>query len=398
MRTAITLKRLSVLCAGAMLFACADLSDRFAVPEERVARSADDAYQLGRNHHLAHHYEDAVKSYRAALAVDPQHVKARNGLATIYAERRAFAQAIPIWRSLTEKLTLSSGPGSAYLFGNLGYAYFLNGEYENAVVALEKACLLDPANHNAWYHLGESLQKLGHEQRAQDMFRQAEALQSHDLKADFAAAGGTSVPAIAAALNAPERRTDEWAANEIVTRPDGLLELRRVEPAQPAARAASVAAAAIDPHPAPPAPARTEPIAAVLAEPASAPAVLPKAIELTAAAVQSALLEIRNGNGVTGMAKSLSRQMGDPNLKVVRLTNEKGFSVHQTRVEYQAGFRPAAERLAQRFENATLVEVNNCKKTDMRLVIGRDIARPRFALRPLVDGGPVLADSGAESK
>jgi Flp pilus assembly protein TadD len=395
MRTAIMLKHLSVLCAGAMLFACADLSDRFALPGQGVAQNADDAYLLGRSHHLAHHYEEAIRSYRAALAADPQHINARNGLATIYAERRAFTQAIPIWRSLTAKVTLSSGPGSAYLFSNLGYAYFLNGDYENAVVALEKACLLDPMNHNAWYHLGESLQKLGHEQRAQDMFRQAEALQGHDLRADYAAAGGTSVPAIAAAVKAPERRRDEWAANEIVTRPDGLLELRRVLPAQPVIKATAIAAAVTDTPVSPLAPSNKDRAAIVVTAPVPVPIAPPKAPEPSFPTPQSALLEIRNGNGVAGMAKSLSRQMGDPNLKVMRLTNEKGFNVRQTRVEYQTGFRPAAERLAQRFSNAAVVEVANCRKTDMRLVIGRDIARPKFALRPLNEAanGPVLADA-----
>jgi TPR repeat/LytR cell envelope-related transcriptional attenuator/Tetratricopeptide repeat len=394
MRTAVTLKRLSILCAGAMLFACADLSDRFAVPEQRVARSADDAYLLGRSYHLAHRYEDALKSYRAALAVDPRHVNARNGLATIYAERRAFAQAIPIWRGLTEKITFSSGPGSAYLFGNLGYAYFLDGEYENAVVALEKACLLDPMNHNAWYHLGESLQKLGQEQRAQDMFRQAEALRGHDLRSDYAAAGGTTVPAIEAAVKAPERPVEEWAATAIVKRPDGLLELRRVQRPHVSSGSA-VAAVPIEARPAPQAPARQVPDAVVVAQPVPAPATPPRAPAPAALTPQSALLEIRNGNGVTGMAKSLSHQISDPGLKVVRLTNEKSFNVRQTRVEYQTGFRPAAERLAQRIGNATVVEVDNCKRTDLRLVIGRDIARPTFALRPLAEpgGAPVLADN-----
>jgi hypothetical protein len=117
-------------------------------------------------------------------------------------------------------------------------------------------------------------------------------------------------------------------------------------------------------------------------------------------ALQAALLEIRNGNGVTGMARSLSQRMGDASLKVVRLTNEKGFGVRQTRVEYQHGHEPAARRLAARFENAALVEVSNCTRSDMRLVIGRDIARPDFALRPLPSSpsAPMLADAGVLPK
>lgn len=359
-----TLKRLSALCAGAMLLACADLTGRFSVPEQSAARSADDAYLVGRNHHLARRYEDALRSYKAALALDPAHTSARNGLATIYAERRAFAQAIPIWRSMTDKVPLSSGPASAYLFSNLGYAYFLSGDYENAALTLEKACLLDPLNPRAWHHLGETLQKLGQEQRAQDMFRQAAALQQHDLRADYAAAGGSTVPAIDAAVRTDARPAGEWAATEIVKRVDGLLELKRV----PAAGPAQV---------------QTLPVPA------------PEARRATDTALPAvALLEIRNGNGVTGMAKALKLKMDDAAFKVVRLTNEKGFNVRQTRVEYQGPFRAAAERLALRFDNASVVEVDNCKKTDLRLVIGRDLARLGFALRAAKPVPPPVAASG----
>jgi tetratricopeptide (TPR) repeat protein len=373
MRT--TLKRLTVLCAGTLLWACADLTGSFTLPEQAALRRADDAYTLGRNYHLAHKYDDAIHAYRDALKAEPHHVGASNGLATIYAERRAFAQAIPIWRSLTEKVTMSSGPGSAYLFSNLGYAYFLNSDYGSAVVALEKACLLDPLNYRAWHHLGESLQKLGQEDRAQAMFRQAQALQQHDARADYAVAGGTKVPAIETAVKTPERG-DEFAATEILTSANGMLELRRLPATAPAQRLPAVA-----------------PVGATLADKLPG---LPLAVQNA----QAALLEIRNGNGVTGMAKALSRQMGDPDLKVIRLTNEKGFKVAQTRVEYQLGFRPAAERLAKRFDNATLVEVSNCKKTDMRLVIGHDVARPKFALRPFVPAqdAPSLADTTVPSK
>lgn len=370
MRYVTTLKRLSALCAGATLLACADLTGGVAIPGEGAARSADDAYITGRNHHLARRYDAALRAYKAALALDARHANARNGLATIYAERRAFAQAIPIWRAMTDKLTLASGPASAYLFRNLGYAYFLNGDYGNAAQALEKACVLDPLNYRAWHHLGETLQKLGQEQRAQDMFRQAAALQQHDLRADYAAAGGSAVPAIGAAVNAAARPEGEWAATEITQRVDGLLELKRVVPAMPA-QAGTV------PVPAPDAPVPPEP---------------PRAAVV--------LLEIRNGNGVNGMAKALKLKIDDPGVKVVRLTNEQGFNVRQTRVEFQGPFRAAAERLARRFGNAGVVEVDNCKKTDMRVVIGHDVVGPTFALRPAQDAAvvPLANATTAEDK
>src|SRR5690606_26158376 len=157
--------RLALLCTGATLAACAPFGARAVFND--AAPAAADAYLSGRNHHLARRYDEARAAYQAALLAAPGHVNARNGLATLYAEQREFNTAIALWRELTDALTLSSGPGKAYLFSNLGHAYFLKGEYDNALVALEKACLLDPLNHRSWQLLGDTLRKLGQEERAQ---------------------------------------------------------------------------------------------------------------------------------------------------------------------------------------------------------------------------------------
>jgi Tfp pilus assembly protein PilF len=375
MRTRTTLKKLTVLCSGALLLACADLSGNSArslfVPS---ARTADEAYQQGRQQHLARRYGEALKSYQAALAADKGHVNARNGLATLYAEQRDFAQAIPIWRALTENASMSSGPAIAFLFNNLGYAYFLAADYGNAQAALEKACLLDPLNHRAWQNLGETLQKLGQDERAAQMFRQAAALRKHDFRADYAAAGGGgAVTAIDTAVKATQRPDQEWAAVDVHVAADGMLELKRIPAARPAVSSVAAAQAADAlPVPAPPVPQKRP-------EPLPVP---------TPAAPRVALLEIRNGNGVTGMAKALSRQMGDPAIKVVRLSNEKGFNVRVTRIEYRPAHREAAERLAARFGNATTLEVNGLAAPDLRLLIGHDIATGKFALRPVARPEP----------
>lgn len=362
------LARLALLCAGATLAACAPIGGRPVV--ELAASAGDDAYLAGRNHHLARRYDEARAAYQAALQAAPGHVSARNGLATLHAEQREFATAIALWRALTESLTLSSGPGKAYLFSNLGHAYFLNGEYDHALVALEKACLLDPLNPRSWQLLGETLRKLGHEERAQQMLSQASALQAHDLRADYAVAGSqTRVAALDRALKAPAREEGGWSQVQLQVGADGMLELRRGPlPASPSAPARPS-----EPEPEPvPAPATPGPGAPVLA-----------------------LVELRNGNGVSGMARSLARQVGTDGLKVARLSNHKGFGVRQTRIEYEAAYREAAERLASRFGSAQLHEVASCAPANLRVVLGRDVARRAFALRPAVPAGdaaaPVLA-------
>jgi tetratricopeptide (TPR) repeat protein len=360
MTTRTLVKRLSVLCTGALLLACADLGEH-GTPSPAALRKADAAYVQGRGQYLARRYGDAMQSYRAALQADPSHVNARNGLATLYAERREFGEAIRIWRALTDNASMASGPHAGFLFNNLGYAYFLAGDYPHARVALEKACLLDPLSARAWQYLGETLQMLGQPERAAHMLRQAKALREHDLRSDYAAAGGTvRAEAVEVAVTAPAPEDREWATTEVRVSADGMLELRRTPAARPGAARAQAAAAPITPPQ------------------AAAPSTPPEA-----AAPDVALLEIRNGNGVTGMAKALSRQIGDPGLKVVRLTNAPGFKVQHTRVEYQRASRPAAERLAERIDGAQLVEVDGVQGADMRLVLGRDLGRARVVLRPL---------------
>jgi hypothetical protein len=74
----------------------------------------------------------------------------------------------------------------------------------------------------------------------------------------------------------------------------------------------------------------------------------------------------------------------DPDLKVVRLTNEKGFAVRQTRIEYQPAFRGVAERLAERFGAGKPVEVSLGGRANIRMVIGRDLSAGSIASRSVV--------------
>lgn len=351
MSTCTMLKKMSILCAGTLLLACADVGRH---PERPAQVDADLVYEGARQHHLAGRYEQAIAAYRTVLATAPRHVRARNALAAAYARQGDFAQAIPIWRALTEELAAGAGPDSAYLFANLGYAYLLGGDFDQAVAALERACVLDPLDHRAWHNLGESLRRLGHVDRAALMLRQAKTLREHNFQSDHAAVGGTAVAAIEAAVAMPARPDSGWAATEVRTAADGTLELLRV----PSQQAIAVALPRREPDPLPPAERRTDLV----------------------------LLEIRNGNGVTGMARALSRQFRDDQLQVTRLSNAKGFNVRRTRIEHGAHFREAAERLAQRlagsFDQVQVVQVDTCKPADMRLVLGRDLGRGALTLRP----------------
>jgi hypothetical protein len=215
--------------------------------------------------------------------------------------------------------------------------------------------MLDPLNHRAWQHLGGTLEQLGQGERAQLMYRQAQTLQAHDFKADYATAQRAGVAAaIDSAVSAPPRAEPQFPAIELRQSASGIYELHRVG--------------------APPAP------------------------ELRTPAEIAALLEIRNGNGVTGMARELARAMGDASLRVVRVTNQKGYGVQRTRVEYQPAFRDAASRLAERLgagADATLA-VDSVARANLRLVIGRDLVAQRSGIAQ-VQTRPARAGQGGAS-
>jgi len=344
---------LVLLCAA--LASCAPLGQHVGAGANV---QADAAYRAGRAHQLAGRPELARTGYLEAIKLAPMHQDARNGLAALHVERREFAPAIGIWRELTASLDIASGPSSAYLFSNLGRAYILNGDMEAATAALEKACLLDPLNHRTWQLLGEALRGQGQAARAEQMLRQAATLRQHDLRADIASTSSTTgVAALGQALQAPASKPAPapaqpqpedagWARTYVHVSANGMMELRRTNARE------EVAAAPV----------------------ATAPAsVAPEGV---------ALLEISNGNGIAGMARAVSRSIGEPGLQVTRLSNEPGFGVDQTRIEYGPGRHGAARKLARRLGSAELRQVEQGARSDMRLVLGRDLAGHAAPLRP----------------
>ncbi|CDG85693.1 tetratricopeptide repeat protein [Janthinobacterium agaricidamnosum] len=353
-----SIKYLTAACACAVLMACAGGGQPvrpapLAMPAADAAAAdnsaADGYYVLGRNQYAAGRRAEALQSYQQALRIAPAHINARNGLAVLYAGQGDYRRAIELWRGLTDAQIAT--PEHAFLFSNLGYAYFLSGDDEQALNTLEKACVLDPLNAATWEHLGAVLEKTGHGERAALMFRQALSLRQYDARADYALArqaAPRSLPAHAsttsntAASAAASAWPDDMARTE-VTLSGGIASLRRV--------AAPQAGVAPDLAPAP-----------QVADQQSLEGLL--------------RLEIRNGNGVTGMAAALARTVAGRHLQVVRLSNEKTFLVARTRVGYRADQQEAARALAARL--GPLVETGDavCKVADLCVVIGLDLTDP----------------------
>jgi len=190
-----------------------------------------------------------------------------------------YAEAIAL---LEERVRRAPG---ADLLGDLGYAYYLGGQLEQAQAALERACLLEPSKPLAWERLAALLEAMGQTGGALEAMRHARTLREAAASAPVATAAeprGTS----AAGLPGGGLWPAGMARVEVRQVHAGLVEVTRVE------RAPAVVAAA--------APTR---------------------------------LEVSNGNGIRGMAAAVAQRLRAEGMQVVRLTNTIPFNVEETRVE-----------------------------------------------------------------
>ena len=66
---------------------------------------------------------------------------------------------------------------------------------QDAITALERACLLDPMNAANWARLATALEADGQRERATRFYRQAATLSAHDARRDYALLAGAAAPA-----------------------------------------------------------------------------------------------------------------------------------------------------------------------------------------------------------
>lgn len=396
-----TLRIIAAVCSLGALFGCASnpmVTEMKVVPAMQVKHSnesADGHYRLGRYYHGSHRWEQAQKSYQQAIALEPDHVGARNALAVLYAERGEYAQAISLLQSLTKFV-----PDASDLFSNLGYAYYLAGDFNLALAALEKASTLDAKNTRAWYNLGKVLEKLGKTEQARSAFAQAQAAASGKaLPPQHSAAvtpddlsrwtepayqpRGAIVDTEFGYRNHPSRgmRPEQAATTEIRQVGSAVYEIRRADSSALSTAALSAPAlpnvnretlSSLKPR---------ATFSGAASRPEFAKLTKPRASSMQRLAGSNAAqnragvrVEISNGNGVRGMAKSVGKVIASSDRRIVRLTNQPYFNVKFTRIEYNKKYEHAARTLAHALGGSIPVVPSNAKYgPDIRLVLGKDM-------------------------
>jgi Zn-dependent protease with chaperone function len=123
-----------------------------AIIEHRLKSEPDnpDLLQfLGDIHYQAEAYKKAEIAYRRAIDIDPDHVRALNNLAWLYATCPDVHMRQPD-HALDLALRAAALSTESHVLDTLAEAYYVNGDFKNAVAVGEKA--LDAAGENYAYY------------------------------------------------------------------------------------------------------------------------------------------------------------------------------------------------------------------------------------------------------
>ena len=289
-------------------------------PELEVRHSgiqADGYYQLGRFLQEQQRYDEAVVAYRKALAIDSKHADSHNGLGTIHALRGQYAEAHSEFGA-----ALSQSPDNPSVLNNIGYTFLLERKPVEALAPLTKATELAPENPRYSSNLIVALNN-----------------QSPAPAAGLAAAAPATFDAVPAPQRSAEsfvsRNTDEAGAARLVSIGPNAFEL-----VIPKAHLSSTAIAALP----------------------------------TSHAGRLGV-EVSNGNGTTGMARQVSRQLTAVGVPVKRLTNNLPYGQTSTHVEYRPGHEAAALDLSWRVPGRppVVAALGLRAGIDVRLVLGKEL-------------------------
>jgi hypothetical protein len=339
-------RTLVVSLGGAMLLlGCSSLAPTgpLAVQPTLTLRNsggvdAEAMYFLGRAYQERGRHQDAVRAFRAALAVEPRHAEAHNALGASYFALGQTAQAEQQFRA-----AIDAAPELAHLRNNLARLYTLSGHEPTGPAPAVAAA---PA---------ESV--------------------------------GSTPPALAvapAASAAPQAMASAPSAGVVAPAPAAISAPSTVAPASevPAAngRLLSVASNVWELKMAPPAvavsPLPSTPVVAVRA----AAAVPPPSMTAVAAPrpANGQRVEVSNGNGVPGLARRVAHFIETQGYRPPRTNNLQPFNQRRTELQYRIGARRQARELAALLTvTPRLVAVTSLERAaTVRLVLGRDFKEP----------------------
>ena len=173
---------------GEATIGLADVADRRgdAVKAERFYRDAialEPLYwrthaSLGRFLFGHGRYPDAVGAFKLAVELDSGHAGVYESMGGAYYMNGAFDEALAAWQK-----ALALKPGATG-YSNVGTAYFFLHRYDDAAQMYERAIQVAPKDHRWWGHLGDARRFAGQREDAMRAYEHAALLARENLAVD----------------------------------------------------------------------------------------------------------------------------------------------------------------------------------------------------------------------
>lgn len=298
-------------------------------------------YSLGRYYQGKVNYTEAIAAYEKALAADPAHVEAHNGLGVSYSLQGRHELALQHLRKAIE-LT----PMAAHLHNNLGYVHLVQGQESEAAGAFEQALRLDPENQQARKSLVTVYERVGLHDKAAML-----ALAIPAPAATSAAALGTpsaAMPASGTVATVEKQVMQQAADTRLVQVAPDVFEFRMTEAAS---------------------------MMAILTGKTSGNATASQ--DSGNLYSKNVRIEISNGNGVRGMARLVSGFLQQGGFAKAGLTNQQPFQQKQTEIHYRSGNDVLAGQINRLMpKQVAMVESSSLRQDiQVRVLLGKDVAR-----------------------
>lgn len=319
-------------------------------PVMTVTHSSKDAqayYVLGRYYEGQSRHDQALTAYRSALDLDSSSVETHNAIGVVLGRQGRLDEAIAAFEHAA-----ALAPDAPHVLSNLGHALMLAGRNAEAVRTLRRATALDPNSQKAWANLATALRRSGFGSEA-DLAMQRSVILGLPATAPAPMARETEVRPVgssSAALSVVTAEPLQVMASHMqaVEVAPNVVELRSV---------ATGTTATAMPAPNQTALTRVQPV------PAAAAPTPERALRL----------EIANGIGVAGAARRTGALLSRAGAPQARLVDQRPFVQQNTVVEFADGYQNQAMQIAGWIGTQPLQVSVPGLKSDVRVVVGRDL-------------------------
>ena len=335
----------------------------------------DSEYLRGKLLHLQARYDEAQQAYLSVLTMDKNHAEARNGLAALLGARGDLDRSIALLSSMAQ-----SDTRLPHVYINLGHAWMKKGQLAQARTALERALALDPDNLAAQEKMAVllSLEKPASAQATQATAAADTNVSVISVNPVEQLSDGLYVLRYSVPLPEPQSQTVQKPAQAVLNSKASNAGEPMVEVSVPNSRSDF---SKDDESP------RAVPTLAMGLH-SEVKNVNKPAVEVVGtstrsdfsrnsesqSAIPTIAIEVANGNGVQGLARSMRGLLNGPSWRVVRTTNHEQFDVRFTRIEYAPNLVQDARNLADTLGINAKFRLNNQQTgTQMRIILGHDL-------------------------